>query len=736
MDMRMKRLGSHIKRVFSGGESGFAFIAVLTFLILGAIIIAPLLGFMITGLRAQQSHESRTTELYSADAGVEYAIWRLQNELLGDGTVIWPVDLEDFEINGDNVTVKIEYDDGVFFRIISEATDIATGSKTTVRAWVTAKYGYAENFFANGVTALGNVSVTAEVNGNVESTGTVDVSPEGVINGDVRCDTLVLAGIVNGNVHCREINMKNTGLIFGNIDYWVSTGKELTPLNVTGYFHVSPPPDLTDLTDVWPKVDYLNSYYLAQVPTVNYDYTEVTWCPATLGPLYTGYDAKGDPRDLYIKTGMPTCFVRLEGTIFVTGDFEVTANSALDLNGQTIYCQGEVKIYPGAILTGTGLIIAVGAVDFQPTIATGGESAQAAIVRYNGLVWATQFSPTAADLNDIWGASGTQLFAVGEGGTVLVTSNGGASWTSMASGTANDLNGVWGTADNDILAVGEGGTILHYDGVDDNADGSLWDSMDSGTSAALNDIWGSASDNVVYAAGGGGTILQYKEGDWSAVENGVAQNLNGVWGSSSSDVYAVGAGGTILHYDGTTWEPMTSITTLGLNDVWGNSPSDVFFVGDGGTIVRYQGGSWSSMTIDTGITPDIMGIWGTASNNIFAVGRQGAIIRYQGLGSVWTRMMSATTKDLNAVWGSSATNVFAVGKNESDFIFIQSLTNTVLLLPNGEFHGSVAGYIDKDSQNAVSVKKPGSLMAPEDLGGVNFPSYRWIDIVSYTIEQH
>jgi hypothetical protein len=51
MDDRAMKILKHLRGIFSGRESGAAFIAVLTFLILGAIIIAPLLGFMITGPR-------------------------------------------------------------------------------------------------------------------------------------------------------------------------------------------------------------------------------------------------------------------------------------------------------------------------------------------------------------------------------------------------------------------------------------------------------------------------------------------------------------------------------------------------------------------------------------------------------------------------------------------------------------------------------------------------------------
>jgi hypothetical protein len=135
------------------------------------------------------------------------------------------------------------------------------------------------------------------------------------------------------------------------------------------------------------------------------------------------------------------------------------------------------------------------------------------------------------------------------------------------------------------------------------------------------------------------------------------------------------------------------------------------------------------MTINTGIHPDIMAVWGTASKSVFAVGELGAIIRYQGSGSVWSQMTSPTTKDLNGIWGSSASKVFAVGKKKEDFVFVQSVTSWVDIKPGGEFHGSVAG------SGEVELFPGSSLVAPKDMGRVNFPRYRWMRVDTYIIEQ-
>jgi hypothetical protein len=171
------------------------------------------------------------------------------------------------------------------------------------------------------------------------------------------------------------------------------------------------------------------------------------------------------------------------------------------------------------------------------------------------------------------------------------TTSDGSSWSSMTSGTSAWLHGVWGSSGSDVFAVGESGTILHYDG-------SSWSSMTSGTSDSLDGVWGGSGSDV-FAMGSGGTILHYDGSSWSSMTSGTSLSLGGVWGSSGSDVFAVGGNGTILHYDGSSWSSMTSGTSRYLRGVWGGSGSDVFAVGESGTILHYDGSSWSSMTSGT-----------------------------------------------------------------------------------------------------------------------------------------
>lgn len=61
-------------------EKGQALVAILGFLVIGGLTIAPLLAYMSTGLKATQVHKQKMVEFYRADSAIEHANWRLLYE--------------------------------------------------------------------------------------------------------------------------------------------------------------------------------------------------------------------------------------------------------------------------------------------------------------------------------------------------------------------------------------------------------------------------------------------------------------------------------------------------------------------------------------------------------------------------------------------------------------------------------------------------------------------------------
>ncbi|MEA3435396.1 MAG: hypothetical protein U9R43_02950 [Thermodesulfobacteriota bacterium] len=281
-----------------------------------------------------------------------------------------------------------------------------------------------------------------------------------------------------------------------------------------------------------------------------------------------------------------------------------------------------------------------------------------------GVTWAESYEgipDKAILLKNLWGSSGTDVFAVGSDGTVLHYD--GNNWSSMTSGTTEHLNGVWGSSGTDVFAVGLNGTVLHYDG-------NNWSSMTSGTLEHLYDVWGSSGTDV-FAVGYNGTVLHYDGINWSSMTSGTIEHLNGVWGSSETDVLAVGYSGTVLHYDGINWSAMTSGTMGYLGGVWGSSGTDVFAVGLNGTIIRYNGITWSDMGQDS--KEQYLGMWGSSGSDVFVSGGFGSILHYNG--STWSFMRPEGSCD-NAVVDMEFHN------QNSNVLYAASFGAGVYLSPN------------------------------------------------------
>jgi len=227
------------------------------------------------------------------------------------------------------------------------------------------------------------------------------------------------------------------------------------------------------------------------------------------------------------------------------------------------------------------------------------------------------------------------LYAVGDNGTIVIY-DGGWSWSTETAGITKNLNGIWGTADNNVYAVGDGGTILHSsDG------GATWNQVGGGlTPANLNGICGT-SDNEIWIVGDMVSdrpiVLEYDGSAWSKFPDaGIDQpyqNLKAVWGDSTSGFFAVGDEGTILNYNpynSARWLAMDSPTAVNLRDVYGTSDGAVFAVGE--SVLKFgvqqppvalkwtSKDGWVKMTMDPELMRDLSGVWGGSSDDVYAVG--------------------------------------------------------------------------------------------------------------------
>jgi len=281
----------------------------------------------------------------------------------------------------------------------------------------------------------------------------------------------------------------------------------------------------------------------------------------------------------------------------------------------SVYVQGQVPhensvlVFRPEYLPDGGIVNGLWGASASEVFAVG----YGGLVRYAGGAWTEDPSPVPdAVLWDVWGSSGSDVFAVGSEGTILHWD--GTAWEEMDSGLEDDicgcgitLWGVWGSGPDDVYAVGDEGVILHYDGTE-------WAARDTMPVSSLYGVWGSGPDNV-FAAGEEGGIFHYDGTGWTPMTSGLegtGEYLNGIWGLSATDVYAPASNG-VLHFDGTSWSPLEGAQECEHISIWGSAPDDLFVTNFCG-IEHFDGETWAYM--DTG--GFAIELWGAGPTHVLA----------------------------------------------------------------------------------------------------------------------
>jgi hypothetical protein len=304
-------------------ESGQALVLTLLLLLISGLITAPLLSYMGTGLLTGEVYETRTAELYAADAGVEDAVWKIENKdgYLPCNPASPPRAYNITDVNGQSVDVtitsEISVDDITYtYRVLSTAT--GDGSGTQIEAYIGAfnKYGDYGDLLDQVIT----------------SQNEIDFPP-----------------------HWEDLVEPSEG--------------EHAPVE---YYD-----------DPWPTAEELIDFYLDDVEDGTHYYSDtvidIAGVDMELGPLYV-------EGELTIQNSSNTpATLTLTGTIYSTEETSISYGTSqnkpmtLDLNDQTIFVassstgsgQEALKIGDKCTLVGSGTVIAVGDIYFKPNTEAG-----------------------------------------------------------------------------------------------------------------------------------------------------------------------------------------------------------------------------------------------------------------------------------------------------------------------------------------------------------------------------
>ncbi len=237
------------------------------------------------------------------------------------------------------------------------------------------------------------------------------------------------------------------------------------------------------------------------------------------------------------------------------------------------------------------------------------------LLHWNGQTW-TEATDAIAPVRAVLSTPRHNV-AVGDAGTVLQLATGPvASYTYLTSGLTPVLYSVWGASPSDVWAVGTGGSALHYDG-------HTVSPVTIGEDVTLYDVWGTAPDQI-WAVGEAGTALRWSGAAWVPFPAGTVSTLRAVFATAPDDVWIGGAFATLLRFDGRLATPV-SVPGLHpnatINDIHGTGPSDIWIIGThiGGAFVsHFDGSSWSAPVSFDPVITDGDRVFAASPNDVWA----------------------------------------------------------------------------------------------------------------------
>jgi hypothetical protein len=287
--------------------------------------------------------------------------------------------------------------------------------------------------------------------------------------------------------------------------------------------------------------------------------------------------------------------------------------------------------------------------------------------RCNATPWTALSSGVTVTLHDVWGASGSDVFAVGDYGTILRGS--GSTWKTMPvpQGTGN-LIGIDGTSADNVFAITDANDLASYTATILWWNGTTWQKR--GTTACGDFCCvGAIGTDDVYTWNYGGQLQRITGGTAKLVASvtlgTTLYHQCDVRVRSQNDVYI--GGGFVYHYDGSTLTELATTpgsTHQGAYGLVAFGPTEVLAFAYN-NVGRWDGSQW--LSAPTGGSGALYGMGGTSFSRVFAVGGTGTGSSYIGSINFWDgtgwsgETVPAGTPTLDAVWAAPTGEVYAVG---------------------------------------------------------------------------
>lgn len=204
------------------------------------------------------------------------------------------------------------------------------------------------------------------------------------------------------------------------------------------------------------------------------------------------------------------------------------------------------------------------------------------ILRHDGEVFTPMTTPGSQTVFGIWGASETDIWAVGgtsDGRDGFAWRLEGDAWVPEPTLPADlaSASAVWkiyGTSADDAWLVGHNGLSLHWDG-------STLTPGDTGVGSALFTVHANATRYAAVGGFGTGIIVEYEDGAWHNMTPSGIQGLSGVYVGEDDFAVAVGAYGTVHLRDAAGWHEADTGYPLveSYHAVWVDPAGGVWAVG-------------------------------------------------------------------------------------------------------------------------------------------------------------